>query len=238
MKHILKLGALIAVLVTAMAITFSCQTAKPKEATPQTPAPTVQTTNPPLAQPAAPAEQPAPAPEATAPAPAAQPAAQPEVQAPAPAPAAAPAAPAPAESTEITVVKKTADEGYQVSDSRIFFKPFTADYMDVPQAEQNKERLDKLADMLKQIDNNNLKLVGHAVKIYWWDQKLGDLEQQYILIPLSLKRAQAIAQALADRGVEVARFKTVVGVGASDQIVPDSNLKDRWQNRRVELFLK
>jgi outer membrane protein OmpA-like peptidoglycan-associated protein len=109
--------------------------------------------------------------------------------------------------------------------------------MDVPQAAQNTDRLDKLAAMLKDIDNKNLKLVGHAVKIYWFNQKLGDIEQRDILIPLSEKRAQAILKALADRGVEVTRFATVQGVGAADQIVPDSDLKNRWQNRRVELFL-
>ena len=28
------------------------------------------------------------------------------------------------------------------------------------------------------------------------------------------------------------------GVGAADQIVPDSDYKDRWENRRVALFLE
>jgi hypothetical protein len=28
------------------------------------------------------------------------------------------------------------------------------------------------------------------------------------------------------------------GVGASDQLVPDSNLADRWQNRRVAFFIE
>ena len=31
---------------------------------------------------------------------------------------------------------------------------------------------------------------------------------------------------------------TTEGVGASDQLVPDSDLADRWQNRRVAFFLE
>jgi len=45
-----------------------------------------------------------------------------------------------------------------------------------------------------------------------------------------------VEAALVDRGLEKARF-TTEGVGASDQLVPDSDYKDRWQNRRVALFL-
>ena len=39
-----------------------------------------------------------------------------------------------------------------------------------------------------------------------------------------------------DRGLDKTRF-TMEGVGASDQLVPDSNYTDRWRNRRVVLFL-
>jgi outer membrane protein OmpA-like peptidoglycan-associated protein len=237
-NRFLKIGAVLVILV---AVVFACQTAKPKETT-QTPTPTTQPAPAPAAQPTAPApvaETPVPAPAVVTPAPVPAPA--PVAETPAPAPVAVTPAPIPtpaAEPAQVTVVNKTADEGYQISESRIFFKPFTADYVNVPQATQNKERLDKLATMLKVIDNKSLKLVGHAVKIYWFNKELGDREQQYVLIPLSEKRAQAILKALADRGVEITRFASVTGVGAADQIVPDSDLKNRWQNRRVELLLK
>jgi hypothetical protein len=65
----------------------------------------------------------------------------------------------------------------------------------------------------------------------------GKAEQDTILIPLSKARADAVENALVDRGLEKGRF-TTDGVGASDQLVPDSNLKDRWQNRRVALSLE
>ncbi|MGO9308883.1 MAG: hypothetical protein ACLQDL_07675, partial [Spirochaetia bacterium] len=65
----------------------------------------------------------------------------------------------------------------------------------------------------------------------------GREEQRAILIPLSKSRAEAVKAALADRGLDAGRF-TTDGVGASDQLVPDSDYKDRWQNRRVALFLE
>ena len=57
------------------------------------------------------------------------------------------------------------------------------------------------------------------------------------MIPLSKARAEAVRKALVDRGLADTRF-TTQGVGASEQLVPDSDYKDRWQNRRVALFLE
>ncbi len=42
---------------------------------------------------------------------------------------------------------------------------------------------------------------------------------------------------MTERGLAAAMF-TTEGVGASDQIVPDSDYKDRWENRRVAFFLE
>ena len=80
-------------------------------------------------------------------------------------------------------------------------------------------------------------MVGHAVSIFWDDPVKGAAEQKDILIPLSKARAEAVKAALVERGLEASRFSTD-GVGASDQLVPDSDYKDRWQNRRVALFLE
>ena len=135
------------------------------------------------------------------------------------------------------LVEKTAT-GYRILASRIFFKAFTADYQDVPPelAKQNTERLDALAAKLKKFPDYRIRMVGHAVMIYWNDPERGRMEQKDILIPLSQARAEAVKSALVSRGLDAARF-TTEGVGASDQLVPDSDYKDRWQNRRVALFL-
>jgi hypothetical protein len=136
------------------------------------------------------------------------------------------------------LVEKTAT-GYRILASRIFFKAFTADYMDVPPelAKQNIARLNALAAKLKKFPNYKIKMVGHAVMINWDKPALGREEQRAILIPLSKARAEAVKAALVDRGLDAARF-TLEAVGASDQLVPDSDYKNRWQNRRVALFLE
>ena len=136
------------------------------------------------------------------------------------------------------LVEKTAT-GFRILSSRIFFKPYTADYQDVRPdlASQNIRRLDALASKLKKFPTYRIKLVGHAVMIHWDNKSLGDAEQKDILIPLSEARAEAIKKALADRGLSDSMF-TTQGVGASDQLVPDSDLIDRWQNRRVAFFLE
>jgi len=136
------------------------------------------------------------------------------------------------------LVEKTAT-GYRILASRIFFKAFTADYTDVPPelAQQNMSRLDALAAKLKKFPGYKIKMVGHAVMIFWDNPARGAVEQRDILLPLSKARADAVEAALTERGLDKARF-TTEGVGASDQLVPDSNYKERWQNRRVALFLE
>jgi outer membrane protein OmpA-like peptidoglycan-associated protein len=136
------------------------------------------------------------------------------------------------------LVEKTAT-GYRILSSRIFFKAFTADYTDVPPdlAHQNAQRLDALAAKLAKFPGYRINLVGHAVMINWDKPEAGREEQQEILIPLSKSRAEAVRAALVDHGLEAGRFSTE-GVGASEQLVPDSDYKDRWQNRRVALFLE
>ena len=72
--------------------------------------------------------------------------------------------------------------------------------------------------------------------INWENPAKGKEEQEDILIPLSKARADAIKKAMVDRGFDPAMIGTQ-GVGASDQLVPDSDLVDRWRNRRVAFFL-
>jgi flagellar hook assembly protein FlgD len=138
----------------------------------------------------------------------------------------------------IDILVEKRGTGYRILASRIFFKAFTADYTDVPPdlAKQNIERLDALTAKLKKFPGYKISIVGHAVMIYWDNPAKGREEQKSILIPLSKARAEAVKAALVERGLEASRF-TTDGVGASDQLVPDGNYKERWQNRRVALFL-
>jgi outer membrane protein OmpA-like peptidoglycan-associated protein len=136
------------------------------------------------------------------------------------------------------LVEKTAT-GYRILSSRIFFKAFTADYVDVAPdlSRQNVQRLDQLAAKLKKFPGYRIKVVGHAVMINWDDKAKGKVEQEQILIPLSKSRAEAVKQAMVDRGLDPS-IVMASGVGAADQLVPDSDLVDRWRNRRVAFYLE
>jgi flagellar hook assembly protein FlgD len=136
------------------------------------------------------------------------------------------------------LVERTAT-GYRILASRIFFKAFTADYHDVPAylEKQNIARLDALAGKLTKFPGYKIKVVGHAVAIFWDIPALGRVEQEKTLIPLSQLRANAVMSALVERGLNVGMF-TTEGVGAADQLVPDGKYAERWQNRRVAFFLE
>jgi hypothetical protein len=139
--------------------------------------------------------------------------------------------------TDILVIKE--GDRYRVDVASIVFRGYTDDYegLPAPQAAQNRLTLDRLAAKFSRFPGYRIRLVGHAVMINWDDPDLGRGEQERVLIPLSRSRAAAIAKALASRGIEASRM-TVEGVGATRPVVPDSDLVNRWKNRRVEFYLE
>jgi len=128
--------------------------------------------------------------------------------------------------------------GYKIRVPSVVFKAYTADYLDVPaeSRERNLESLDNLAAKLDKFPGYRILIVGHASMVYWYDPVKGKAEQEKVLIPLSKARSAAIKKALVERGIEAARIETD-GTGAEDPVVPDSDAKNRWKNRRVEFFL-
>jgi outer membrane protein OmpA-like peptidoglycan-associated protein len=129
--------------------------------------------------------------------------------------------------------------GFRILSSRIYFKAYTADYKDVRPdlAAQNMRRLTDMAAKLKKFPDYNIRLVGHAVMIHWDNTRLGNIEQRDVLLPLSRARADAVKDAMVDRGLQSSAF-TAQGVGATDPLVPDSDFADHWQNRRVAFFIE
>ncbi len=128
--------------------------------------------------------------------------------------------------------------GYKIRVPSVVFKAYTADYRDVPaeSRERNIESLDNLAAKLAKFPGYKILIVGHASMVYWNNPAKGKVEQEKVLIPLSKARSAAIKKALVERGIEAARIETD-GTGAEDPVVPDSDTKNRWKNRRVEFFL-
>ena len=76
---------------------------------------------------------------------------------------------------------------------------------------------------------------GHAVHIYHEGERM-EREQEEVLLPLSEERAQAVVDALVERGVAEGRL-SAAGRGGSEPLVPHEDRENRWKNRRVEFEL-
>ncbi|MDA3949592.1 MAG: gliding motility-associated C-terminal domain-containing protein [Spirochaeta sp.] len=121
----------------------------------------------------------------------------------------------------------------------IRFAPFEADYTDLEDqdvVEENRETLDEIAALLKEYPNQQIRVEGHAVHIYYEEGDVKEREQEEVLLPLSEERAEAIVDALVDRGVDADRLNAV-GRGGSEPLVPHEDRENRWKNRRVEFEL-
>ena len=142
------------------------------------------------------------------------------------------------EAVPVDVLVTREGEKLKIIISSIVFAANTADYAGVVEEEalRNVKTLDRLAEILKKYDTYRIRIEGHAVMIYWDDARAGREEQVDVLIPLSKARAEAVKEALAKRGVEGSRI-TTEGLGGANPIVPHSDTKNRWKNRRVEFIL-
>lgn len=122
--------------------------------------------------------------------------------------------------------------------SSIYFKPFTADYLSIApeDAERNLRTLDRLAEILTKYGQYQIRLEGHAVRVYWNDPQRLQTEEREVLLPLSTQRAEVIRQALIERGIAASRM-TTEGFGGTQPVVPHGDLENRWKNRRVEFLL-
>lgn len=127
----------------------------------------------------------------------------------------------------------------QIVISSIYFKPFTADYLDVPADTRraNLATLNRLAQILTRYPNHTIELEGHAVRLLWnRPTSVWENEENQTLLPLSTARARAIRDALIQRGIPAARM-TTIGKGGYSPVVPHGDELNRWKNRRVEFYL-
>ena len=138
---------------------------------------------------------------------------------------------------DISVIK-LAEGKYKIVVSSIQFAGYSSDVFKV-QGElltKNLFVLKRLANALGKFPGYKIRLEGYAVSEFWNDPKTAEWEQRTQLLPLSLDRAQAVRNVMVLLGIEPERF-AVQGFGGDRPIVPNSDLENRWKNRRVEFYL-
>jgi outer membrane protein OmpA-like peptidoglycan-associated protein/flagellar hook assembly protein FlgD len=123
--------------------------------------------------------------------------------------------------------------------SSIYFEPNTANFRNLERerAERNLQTLDRLAEILQRFDGYEITVEGHATHIFWQDPDRKREEQRETLIPLSRDRAEAIKEALVERGIDPDRM-SIEAKGGAEPVVPHGDLENRWKNRRVEFILE
>ena len=91
----------------------------------------------------------------------------------------------------------------------------------------SKNELNKLIDIMKQNSDVSIDVQGYT------DSTGNDA----INNPLSVSRAQSVANYLTANGVQYAQMKKVNGYGSSNPVADNSTEAGRQKNRRVEVYL-
>ena len=91
----------------------------------------------------------------------------------------------------------------------------------------SKTDLAKFSNVLKNNTDCHVDIYGHT------DSTGND----GINVPLSINRAQSVANYLKTCGVSAAQLQNVTGKGGSDPVADNSTAAGRQQNRRVEVYL-
>jgi len=124
-------------------------------------------------------------------------------------------------SNDSDIKVENTNAGIRLTIQNLQFKPDSADLL--PGEEQ---RLDKIAQVLKEAGNNQFLVEGHSADTGF---EKGEMK-------VSAERAHAIAEALSRRGISATRFITK-GSGAHKPIADNSTPEGRAINRRVEITI-
>jgi outer membrane protein OmpA-like peptidoglycan-associated protein len=111
------------------------------------------------------------------------------------------------------------------------FKPDSPDLLsDAASAQENARLLAALKNCLTKMKQYDVTIVGHAINISGTQKEEGELT------PLSVARAETIKSELKALGLDTSSIKTA-GKGGTQPIVPNTDLDNRWKNRRVEFLM-
>jgi outer membrane protein OmpA-like peptidoglycan-associated protein len=107
-------------------------------------------------------------------------------------------------------------------DSGILFATNKADLN-----QTSKNELNNLANIMKQNSDVSIDVRGYT------DSTGSDAINQ----PLSVNRAQSVANYLTQNGVKYSQMKNVNGYGSSNPVASNETAAGRQQNRRVEIYM-
>ena len=93
--------------------------------------------------------------------------------------------------------------------------------------DNSKIELNNLANIMRQNSDVSIDIKGYT----------DNTGSDKINNPLSLNRAQSVANYLTQNGVPYAQLKNVQGYGASNPVASNETAEGRQQNRRVEVYL-
>ncbi|MDR0449998.1 MAG: OmpA family protein [Treponema sp.] len=122
----------------------------------------------------------------------------------------------------------------------IMFGPNSAGFegLDEEVRENNNWILGRIAQVLGKFSSYQVKVEGHANYTTPLDQPQNRRqEQERELLPLSEKRAQAVADYLSDLGVNRDRL-SAYGIGGDRPVADYTDHEGWWRNRRVEFILE
>jgi outer membrane protein OmpA-like peptidoglycan-associated protein len=136
---------------------------------------------------------------------------------------------------DVDVLVEPFQDGYRIQIASITFPGNSAELIvdpGDPRGQQNRRVLDRLVEILGRFPEYSIMVEGHAVNLSGTER-----EEEQELVPLSRRRAEAVREALIERGV-AARLLSARGRGGRAPLVPHDDELNRWKNRRVDFILQ